>query len=86
MSVGKLELSRAILWNATLLIYLVGPGPLLGYDAQGNPLYEGTPVHAVAGYFGLALGVPVYSGVSYLILRFVEPRRKTSGGLTSAYS
>jgi hypothetical protein len=50
------------------LVYLVGPGPILGYDEQGNPTYEGTPVHVIAGFIGLLLGVPIYSMISYYVL------------------
>jgi hypothetical protein len=58
----------AILWQVVIMQYLVGHGPILGYR-NGQPIYEGTPVHEVAAYVGLGLGVIVYWLASYLIIK-----------------
>jgi hypothetical protein len=68
-SIENKKVSRALMWQAAIPVYLVGPGPLLGYDELGNPMYEGTPVHMLAGQVGLLSGVPIYSAVSYFMLR-----------------
>lgn len=68
-SIENKKVSGALMWQAAIPVYLVGPGPLLGYDEQGNPKYEGTPVHVLAGLAGLLLGVPIYSAISYFVLR-----------------
>jgi hypothetical protein len=56
---------------------LFGPGPLIGYDAQGQPMYEGTPVLLLVGLLGLLLAVAVYWGLSYLALRLLARRRQS---------
>lgn len=60
--------STAILWQVTLMHHLVGPGPILGYK-DGQPIYEGTPVHMVAAFVGLGLGAIVYWLVGYFIVK-----------------
>ena|SRR5438105_15927471 len=45
-----------LLWNIEAFIKLAGNGPILGYDASGQPIYEGTPVHFFFGLAGLAGG------------------------------
>ena len=69
LSINNRPLSGVLLWQVVLIAYLVGPGPLLGHDEQGNPLYEGTPVHMLILPVGLFLAVVFYSIVSYLLLR-----------------
>jgi hypothetical protein len=60
--------SMNILWQAQIMLLLVGPGPILGYDSSGKPLYEGTPVHMVAAYFGLFFGFIIYTAIFYLLI------------------
>jgi hypothetical protein len=60
-----MTLSQKILWQVNIMHWIVGPGPILGYDSTGNPLYEGTPVHMVAAYFGLFIGVIIYAVIVY---------------------
>lgn len=68
-SIDNKKLSRALLWQDTILVYLIGPGPLLGHDVQRNPTYEGTPIHMIILPVGFLLSIPIYSAVSYLVLR-----------------
>ena len=51
-------ISKVLLWQDTILVYVVGPGPLLYTDAQGKPHYEGTPIHMLILPVGFLLGVP----------------------------
>ena len=68
-SIDNKKVSHVLLWQDTILVYLVGPGPPLGHDAQGNPPYEGNPGHTLILPFGFLLSIPIYSAVSYLVLR-----------------
>ena len=68
-SIDNKKLSHVLLWQDTILVSLVGRGPLLGHDAQGNARYEGTPMHQLILPFGFLLSIPIYSTVSYLVLR-----------------
>ena len=68
-SIDNRKVSRVLLWQDAILLYLVGTGPPLGHDAQGNPRYEGTPMHTLILPFGFLLSIPIYSAVSYLALR-----------------
>jgi hypothetical protein len=82
-SIDNKKLSRVLLWQDTIFVYLVGPGPLLGHDSQGNPMYEGTPIHRLILPFGFLLSIPIYSVVSYLVLRAsfgFRPDRKENVG------
>ncbi len=63
-----INFSQKILWQVNTMLWFVGPGPLLGYDSNGKPLYEGTPVHLVAGIFGLLFGVVVYAVIIYILI------------------
>ncbi len=74
-SIGNDRVSRVLLWQAAILVYLVGQGPLLAYDAQGEPIYEGSPVGMLAGFVGLLLGIPIYSVVSYFVPRAITGSR-----------
>jgi hypothetical protein len=66
---------RALLWQVTLMAYLMGPGPILGYDEHGAPRYEGTPLHIVIFLLGLFIGPVIYSIIIYFVLRAVSKRR-----------
>lgn len=59
----------AILWQVNLMLWLAGPGPVIGYGANGAPLHEGTPVHMVAAFLGLAIGAIVYAALIYFTLK-----------------
>jgi hypothetical protein len=50
-----------LLWQDTLIAYLIGPGPLLFVDDQGQPQYEGTPLHMLILPVGFILSIPIYS-------------------------
>ena len=75
-SIDNKKLSHVLLWQDTILMYLAGPGPLLGHDSQGNPKYEGTPVHTVILPVGFLLSIPIYSALSYLVLRLFQNRER----------
>ena len=66
---AAMKISFNILWQVTIMQMLAGPGPLLGYDSSGQPMYEGTPVHMLAAYIGLLLGVAIYSTLIYQYLK-----------------
>jgi hypothetical protein len=68
-SIDNKKLTRALLWQDTILAYLAGPGPTLGHDPQGNPMSEATPIHTLIFPLGFLLSVPIYSVVSYGPLR-----------------
>jgi hypothetical protein len=69
-----------LLWQFQLLVLLhnlvLGPGPLLGHDAQGQPIYEGTPVIFFVLFIGILIGVPIYSCLSYFVMTRWERRRR----------
>ncbi len=67
-SLGSKKIAAILLWNVGLFMILAGNGPLLGYDAQGNPMYEGTPVHLFFGFLGLLSGFLIYPLIVFLIL------------------
>lgn len=62
------KIAMILLWNVGLFVALAGNGPLLGYDAQGNPMYEGTPVHFVFGLLGILSGFLIYPMIVFVIL------------------
>jgi hypothetical protein len=70
---AAIKISSSILWQVTTVQWSValflGPGPLLGYDASGQPMYEGTPIHMVAAYIGLLFGAIVYSIIIHKIMK-----------------
>jgi hypothetical protein len=66
--------SLKVLWQVYLTQHLVGPGPILGYSSDGSPMHEGTPVHMVAAYVGLCLGVLLYSIVYYRVILKLQKR------------
>jgi hypothetical protein len=72
------NLSKNLLWQSNIMVSLVGSGPILGYDASGRPMYEGTPVHMLAAYLGLLLGIVVYTLIFYLLLNKRKQFRKTT--------
>ena len=75
LSVENETITGVLLWQDTIFVYFTGPGPPLGHDAQGNQMYEGTPIHMLILPVGFLLSVPIYSAVSYFILRRILRRR-----------
>lgn len=61
-----------LLWNVGLFVVLAGKGPLLGYDEQGNPMYEGTPVHIIFAIFGFVSSFLIYPIMVFLILTVIN--------------
>lgn len=64
-------LSAVLLWNVKFFILLAGNGPFLGYDTQGNPMYEGTPVHLFFALIGIVSGFIIYPTILFLILTLI---------------
>jgi hypothetical protein len=58
------------LWGP--IVSLAGSGPNLGTPEQ--PMYEATPVHALAGLTGIVLSAVVYIGLLYALLRWAAKR------------
>jgi hypothetical protein len=63
LSAGS-HVGRILYWQGYLLQNLI-PAPNLG-DAN-NPRFEATPLHIVAFFLGLPIGIVFYSLLSYLI-------------------
>ena len=74
-SISNRTISRALLWQDTLFVYLTGPGPLLFVDKQGNRHYEGTPILALILPVGYSFSVLIYSTVIFLFLTVFLRRR-----------
>jgi len=74
------DLAKILMWNLGLFMALAGNGPLLGYDAQGHPMYEGTPVHWLFALLGFASSFVIYPVLAFLALTVVKnfySRKKT---------
>ena len=77
-------LARTLFFPATVIKSLMGPGPLLGYDQNGQPMYEGTPLDLFIVIFGVLLCVPFYSllsSVFFLISAHFRKSRLENAGL-----
>lgn len=75
LSVNDKTISGLLLWQDTLLFYLVGPGPSLGLDVHGHQMYEGTPIHMLIFPLGFLLANPLYSVPSYFFLKWWSRHR-----------
>ena len=62
---------EVLLWNVHLVAKLAGNGPLLGYNSQGEPIYEGTPVHVFFWFLGLISTFPIYMALSFVFVSIV---------------
>ena len=71
-----LKSSFKILWQVYIMHHLVWTGPILGYDANGQPMYEGTPVHMFAAYLGLLIGVILYTIIFYFLFAPLLARKE----------
>jgi len=80
MAVESRVVARVLMWQVMLLSLLhdalLGPGPVLYHDAQGRPVYEGTPVMFFVFGLGVLMGVPIYTCLSYAVLGLRERRRR----------
>ncbi len=63
------NISWQILWQVNIMLWLAGPGPIIGNDSYGKPIREGTPVHMLAALVGLFLGVVIYTAIFSLLIR-----------------
>lgn len=72
LNIESRTIAAILMWNVYLFVALAGNGPLLGYDAQGNPMYEGTPVHAVFGLLGALSGFLIYPAIAFVVLSIVN--------------
>lgn len=66
---ASVNFSRMILWQVNVMQLHVGPGPIIGYGPGGNPMYEGTPVIIFTAFYGLILGIAIYTTIFYFVLR-----------------
>ncbi len=73
---AAINFSQKLLWQVNIMLWLAGPGPILGYDSNGKPLYEGTPIHMVAGLLGLFLGTVIYSIIFYVLRKRAIVRKE----------
>jgi len=56
---------KTIFWPVSTVLYLVGPGPLLGPPEKHR--YEWTPVHDIALAVGIGLSWTFYSSLVFLV-------------------
>lgn len=68
--------SSILVWHWRPIYSLAGNGPLLGYKADGSPMYEGTPVHLVFGFVGYFAGFIIYPIAIFLIWTLVDRFRR----------
>jgi hypothetical protein len=68
-------ISRVLLWQDSLFIYLTGPGPLLFVDRYGKPHFEGTPILVFILPVGYVISVLIYSVVTFVFLKAFVRRR-----------
>ncbi len=73
------KLRGVLLWNVGVFVRLAGNGPLLGYDEQGNPMYEGTPVHLIFGLIGVISTFPIYSVIFFIIFTVKDKLKEKRG-------
>jgi hypothetical protein len=71
-SIENQQLTAILLWNVKLFAALAGNGPLLGYDAQGNPMYEGTPILIFFALIGVLSSFVIYPIILFLILTLIN--------------
>ncbi len=76
LSVENRTVVRIVLWQDMFLAYLAGPGPLLFTDAQGKPHYEGTPIHMLIVPVGFLISIPIYSVVTFFLLRTLVRKKR----------
>ena len=72
------RMTYILYWQGYSLQSLV-PAPNLG--TPEHPLYEGTPVHMVAFYAGIPVGVVIYFVAAFLFLSLVAKHRATNKAL-----
>ena len=66
-------LARVFYWQGYLLAHWL-PAPNIG--TADRPLYEATPIHVMAFFMGIPVGVVVYSVLAFAILARFSGRRK----------
>lgn len=66
---------KILLWNIFFIAKLAGNGPILGYDNQGNPIYEGTSVHLLFGLIGMVSTFPYYSFIFFVFISIWDKLR-----------
>ena len=84
LSVENETVTGVLLWQDVILAYLLGPGPILSIDSQGNPQYEGTPVHMLILPAGFLLSILIYSSISYIIWRYFVRRHRLKHDFSSS--
>ena len=68
-------ISNILGWNFLLVRWWTGPQPLLGYDKNGQPMYEGTPADIFFFAFAVLIGLIVYPLIVFLIFSVIDWRR-----------
>lgn len=53
--------------------FIVGRGPVIGYDANGIPLYEEISLRGLAVYFGLMILIMI---LTYIFFRIMTKKKK----------
>lgn len=72
--------SYILLYPVKIFLVCFLPEPhIMGYDAQGNPIYEGMPIDIFIAYLGIFLWLPFfYSTICFLVLTFINRRKKNA--------
>ena len=60
--------SKVAYWQGWLLQFLV---PTVNIGTAQRPFYEATPMHVLAFFAGLPLGIIIYTVLAYLLLGFL---------------
>lgn len=71
---------RILFWPVTVLMYLAGPGPLVGPPERN--MHEFTPVHLVAFLLGAGLTCIFYSALVFVLLRIHKKYRASASQST----
>ncbi len=75
------KIAATALWQVNLLSKTIPPGPVIGNDTNGQPVYEGSPVFIFILLMGVLAGIPIYTFIIYLVLysyfRFLKIKKSS---------